>query len=155
MQRFFFNRRKINQFKSVTLWTDCFLNLWRAGFLFPLLCMLLIISLIFNGTIVCCKLYRENYIPFTFPFWFIVWTPKAFQVVLVLKNPPAKAGGITDAGLISGVGRSPGRGTGTPFQISHLENPLDRGAWRATVHRVAKSWTQLKWLCTFQFWFVV
>ena len=46
-------------------------------------------------------------------------------MVLVLKNPPAKAGGITDAGLISGVGRSPGRGTGTPFQISHLENPME------------------------------
>jgi len=62
-------------------------------------------------------------------------------MALVLKNPPAKAKGVTDAGLIPGSGRSPGGGTGTPFRISCLDNPMDRGAWRATVYRVTKSWT--------------
>ena len=47
-----------------------------------------------------------------------------------------------------GSGRSPGEGIGNPLQYSCLENPMDRGAWQATVHRVAKSWTQLKQLST-------
>ena len=46
------------------------------------------------------------------------------------------------------VGTSPGGGHGNPLQYSSLENPMDRGAWWATVHRVAKSWIQLKWLST-------
>ena len=50
-----------------------------------------------------------------------------------------------DAGLIPGPGRSPGEGNGNPLQYSYLENPMDRGAWQATVHSVAKSLhTQLK-----------
>ena len=49
-----------------------------------------------------------------------------------------------DLGLIPGLGRSPGEGNGYPFQYSYLENPMDRRAWRATVHGVANSWTQLK-----------
>ena len=49
-------------------------------------------------------------------------------------------------GSIPGLGRSPGGAHGNPFQYSCLENPMDRGAWRATVHRVTKSWTWLKWL---------
>ena len=48
-----------------------------------------------------------------------------------------------DLGLIPGLGRSPGEGNGNPLQYSCLENPMDRGAWRATVHGVAKSRTQL------------
>ena len=48
-----------------------------------------------------------------------------------------------DPGSISGLGRSPGKGNGNPLQYFCLENPMDRGAWRATVHRVAKSQTQL------------
>ena len=63
---------------------------------------------------------------------------------LVVKNSPAIAVVIRGAGLISGLGRSPGGGHGNPLQYSCLENPMDRGAWRATVHRVAKSQTQLK-----------
>ena len=59
----------------------------------------------------------------------------------VVKNLPASAG---DAGSISGSGRSPGEGTGIPLQYSCLENPLDRGAWQATVYGVAKSQTGLK-----------
>ena len=68
------------------------------------------------------------------------------QVALVTKLPPANAGDIWDAVLIPGLGRSPGRGHGNPLQYSCLENPMDRGAWWATVHRVAKNQTWLKWL---------
>ena len=50
--------------------------------------------------------------------------------------------GTGDQGSISGSGRSPGGGNGNPLQYSCLENPMDRGAWWATVHGVAKSWTQ-------------
>ena len=61
----------------------------------------------------------------------------------MVKNPPAKAGDTGDTSLIPGLGRSPGEGNGNPLQYSCLENPMDRGAWRATVHGVAKSRTQL------------
>ena len=57
------------------------------------------------------------------------------------KNPPAKAGDVRDAGLIPGSGRSPGGEHGNPLQYSCLENTIDRGAWPAIVHRVAKGWT--------------
>ena len=50
---------------------------------------------------------------------------------------------VGDLGSIPGLGRSPGGGHGNPFQYSCLENPMDRGAWRATVHGVAKSRTRL------------
>ena len=111
--------------------------------------------------------------------------PRAFQVVPVVKNPPANGG---DAGPIPGLGRSPRgghgnplqyswaflvaqmvkntpamqetwvrslgwedpleEGHGNPLQYSCLENPMDRGPWWATVHRVTKSGTQLKQLST-------
>ena len=48
---------------------------------------------------------------------------------------------MVDPGTIPGLGRSPGEGNGNPLQYSCLENPIDRGAWQATVHGVAKSWT--------------
>ena len=57
------------------------------------------------------------------------------KVMLVVKNTPAKAGDLRDAGSIPGSGRSPGGGHGNPLQYSCLENPMDRGAWQATVHR--------------------
>jgi len=59
----------------------------------------------------------------------------------VVKNSPANAGDVGDTGLIPGLGRSPGGGNGNPLQYSCLENCMDRGAWRAIVHGVAKSWT--------------
>ena len=62
----------------------------------------------------------------------------------MIKNPPANAGDIRDVGSVLGWGRSPGGGHGNPLQYSCLENPMDRGAWWATVHAAAKSWTQLK-----------
>ena len=58
----------------------------------------------------------------------------ASQVALVVKNPPANAGDIRDMGSIPGSGRSPGEGHGNPLQYSCLENPMDRGAWWATVY---------------------
>ena len=57
----------------------------------------------------------------------------ASQVAPVVKNPPANAGDIRDVGLIPGLGISPGGGHGNRLQYSCLENPMDRGAWRATV----------------------
>ena len=65
----------------------------------------------------------------------------ASQVVLVVKNLPANAGEVRDTGLIPRLGRSLGGGHGNPLQYSCLENPMDRGAWWATVHRVTKSQT--------------
>ena len=63
----------------------------------------------------------------------------ASHVVPVVKNPPANAGDIKYAGLIPGLRRSPGGRHGNPLQYSCLESPMDRGAWRATVHGVANS----------------
>ena len=68
------------------------------------------------------------------------------EVVLVIKNPPAKAGDVRDTGSIPGSGRSPGGGHGKPRLYSCLGNSTDRGAWWDTVHRVTKSLTRLKWL---------
>ena len=65
-------------------------------------------------------------------------------MVPVVKNLPGNAGDARDAGSIPGLRKSPGEGNGNPFQHSYLENPMDRGAWRATVHSVAKNWIQLK-----------
>ena len=62
-------------------------------------------------------------------------------MVLVVKNPPTNAVDISNTGSIPGSGRSPGEGNGNPIQYSCLENPMDRGAWWATVHGVTKSQT--------------
>ena len=65
-------------------------------------------------------------------------------MVLVVRNPPTNAGDARDEGSIPGLGRCPREGHGNPLQYSCLENPLDGGAWWATVHKVTKSHTQLK-----------
>ena len=87
--------------------------------------------------------------------WTILWNKiftwalqdtRASQVEVVVKNPPTNAGDIRDMGSILGSGRSPGGGHGNPFQYSCLQNPMDRGAWQATVQRVAQSQTWLKQL---------
>ena len=65
-------------------------------------------------------------------------------MVLVVKKLPANAGDVRDAGSIAGSGISPGGGHGNRLQYSCLQNCMDRGAWRTTVHRAAKSWTWLK-----------
>ena len=62
-------------------------------------------------------------------------------MALEVKNPPANAGDVRDVGSIPGSGRSPGGEHGNPLQYSCLENPMDSGAWRDIVHRVAQSWT--------------
>jgi len=64
-------------------------------------------------------------------------------MVLLVKNLPANAGDIRDTGSILGLGRSSAEENSTPFQYPYLENPMDRGAWRATVHELAKRWTWL------------
>ena len=73
----------------------------------------------------------------------MILTNGASQVMLVVKNLPDNSGDIRDMGSISGWGRSPGEGNGKPLQCSCLENPMDRGAWQAIVHSVAKSQTRL------------
>ena len=70
---------------------------------------------------------------------------RASQVALVVKSPPASAGNVRH-GFNPWVSKNPWRRRGDPLQYSCLENPMDRGAWWATVHRVAKSQTRLKGL---------
>ena len=65
-------------------------------------------------------------------------------MVLVVKNLPANVGDIRDVGSIPRSGRSPERGHGNPLQYPCLENSIDRGAWQATAHRLAKSQTGLR-----------
>ena len=69
----------------------------------------------------------------------VIVTALAAQVALVVKNLPANSGDIRDAGSIPGSGRSLGGGYGNPLQYSCLENPKDRGACWASVHRVTES----------------
>ena len=66
------------------------------------------------------------------------------------KNPPTNTADTRDAGSTPRLGRSPGKGNGNPLQYSCPGNPMDGGAWRATVHGVTKSWTRLSnWhICT-------
>ena len=72
----------------------------------------------------------------------------SWEVSLVVKIPPATAGDIRDLDSIPGFGRSPRGGRGNPLQYSCLENPMDRGAWRATGRGAATSWTCLSdWAC--------
>ena len=68
----------------------------------------------------------------------------ASQELLTVKKLPANTGDIRNMGLIPGLGRSPGGGNGNPFQYTCLQNSMDRDAWQAIVHRVAKSQTQLE-----------
>ena len=71
--------------------------------------------------------------------WESVQEKGASLVVLVVKNPSDNVGDIRDASSIPGLGRSPGGGNGNPLQYSCLENPMERGAWQATVHGIAES----------------
>ena len=99
----------------------------------------------------CCKvslcclfiLYRSSFVSAN-PKFLIYPSPICrfctYTGDLVIKKSTCNAG---DTGLIPGSGRSPGRGNGNLLQYSCLRNPMDRGAWRATVHGVAKSQTRL------------
>ena len=73
-----------------------------------------------------------------------LWSSGTSHVALVVKNLLANAGDTREMGLIPWSGRFPGEEHGNALQYSCLKNPMDRGSWQATVHRVAKSWTQLK-----------
>ena len=73
--------------------------------------------------------------------WYSVSKRRASRVALVVKNPPASARDAGDKGSIPGSERVPGERNGNPLQDSCLENPMDRGAWRAAVLGVAKSQT--------------
>ena len=68
---------------------------------------------------------------------------RGFPGGIVVENLPVNAGNAREADLIPELGASPGGGHGSPLRYSCLENSMDRGAWRATVHGVTKSWTQL------------
>ena len=65
----------------------------------------------------------------------------SFPCGSVVKNPPANAGDTGYVGSVPGWGKSPGGGNGNPLWYSCLQNLMNRGAWQATVHGVAKSWT--------------
>ena len=65
----------------------------------------------------------------------------ASQAALAVKDLPVNAGDVRNVGSIPGSGRSLGEGNGNPLQYSCLENPMDRGAWWATVYGITKSWT--------------
>ena len=71
--------------------------------------------------------------------WKLYLINMGFPVALMVKDPPANAGAVREAGLIPESGRTPGGGHGHPLQYSCLENPVERGASQATVHRVAQS----------------
>ena len=83
--------------------------------------------------------------------WDPLHTHQVSQQALVVESQPAKAED-SDSSSTPGSGRSPGGGNGTPLQYSCLENPMDRGAWRATVHGATKSQTQLMRLSTNTHW---
>ena len=64
------------------------------------------------------------------------------NVALVVKTSPANVGDVGNMELIPVLGRSPGEGNGNPLQYSCLENPMHRGVWWATVHRITQSWME-------------
>ena len=72
---------------------------------------------------------------------FLEFSTWGSQVVLVVEKPACSVG---DMGSIPGFGSSPEGGNGYPLQYSCLENPMDRGAWQGTVHKVTQSQTQVK-----------
>ena len=81
----------------------------------------------------------DHLLDISFLFFNFLNSPKKYQGFpdgSMVKNPPASMG---DTGSIPGLGRAPGEGNGNPLQCSCLENPMDRRAWQATVHGVAKS----------------
>ena len=94
----------------------------------------LALSLIGNITIIgnhCCRPFSASF----WTTWLDLYSSRGFPGGTAVKNPPANAG---DSGSIPGSGRCPGGGNGNPLHYSCLGNPIDRGAWQATVHGVAK-----------------
>ena len=103
--------------------------------------LLLLLSVVHTVGILCASvsktpMYRSNTLAYG------MTRNRASQVARVVKNLPANAGDIRHAGLIPGLGRSPGGQHGNPLQYPCLENSIDRGAWQAAVlgsHRVGHS----------------
>ena len=125
--------------------TSCFFATWKICWLHLIYfacspCSVIIVHSLRPGPSPRALL-SMNMISDTIVDHYIQYPQWASQVALVVKNPPANVGDMRDAGLIPGLGRSPGGEHGTPLQYSCLENPMDRGAWWATVHGVAKSQT--------------
>ena len=90
-----------------------------------------------NGLWLFERLPRGRWIRWT------LWQRVSFPGGSAGKESACKAGAIGDAGSTPELASSPGEGNGNPLQYPCLENPMDRGAWRATVHGVAQSWTRL------------
>ena len=90
-----------------------------------------------EGRFFCSLVFKEPHQEL-FYVYLLHWSS---QVVLVVKNLPAKAGDISDGGSVPGLGRFPGEGNGNPFQYSCLENPMDRGAW--WLQKVGQDWSNL------------
>ena len=85
-----------------------------------------------------------EWLPLSSPFLIVrIHYYQASQVVLVVKNMSANAEDIRDVGSIPGLGGSPGERNGNSLQYSCWDNPMDRGAWWASVREVTKSWTRL------------
>ena len=89
-------------------------------------------------------------VPYQTHYWFIINNHISGlpRWPLVVKNLPAHGRDVRARGWTPGLRRSPGGGYGNPLQYSSLENPMDRGVWRVTVHGVTQSRTWLKWLST-------
>ena len=90
-------------------------------------------------TVVATKAYYCHQVIYIIYMGFTLGFPGGSMV----EKPPANAGDAGEVSLIPGSGRSPGGGNGNPLQYSCLGNPMDRGAWWATVHGVTKSQTRL------------
>ena len=75
-----------------------------------------------------------------------MWSPWPSSPGGARGKEPCQCRRLRDVGSVTGWGRAPGEGSGNPLQYSCLENPMDRGAWWAAVHRAAESWTHLKGL---------
>ena len=105
------------------------------------------------SSLICLSLYATEFEVFLLGCMSRVWSPYLFWGLIpllaqVVNNLPTNAGDTRDSGSIPGSGRSPGGGNDNPLQDFCLENPMDRGAWQATVYRVTKSQTRLKRLST-------
>ena len=96
----------------------------------------------FYNTTQCLCIYILHTIKFTV-FFFEHMALRGHPGNSMVRNMPANAGDARHSGSIPGEGKSPGRGNGNPRQYSCLENPMYRGAWRATVHRIPKRCIQL------------
>ena len=100
-----------------------------------------------NGMVICMHIFIEFYLNKA-----VYWS---FPGGTVVKNPPTNAGDTRDTGWIPGLGRSPSVGNGNALQYYCLGNPMDRGAWQAIIHGVAKESDTTKQLSTHTELFII